>query len=203
MWQGQSGDGGPSVAASTRARGGSGVSEQRADAIAVLGCRVLGSGRPTAAAARRAAAAAEAYHAGVASCVVASGGRRHAGQIEARVLRRELLRAGVPDAAIVEELSSLSTRENAAYVAEIVRRRGGRTVAVVTCDWHLPRALANFRRAGMDPMPWPAPAPPHGLLVGAMRILHELVSSRLEALAGPVEPMPSVPSRGGAPSDRS
>jgi len=168
-------------------RSGFESSSGAADAIAVLGCRVLPSGRPTPAAARRAAAAAEAFHAGVASWVVASGGRRHGGQIEARVLRHELQRAGVPSAAIVEELASFTTRENAGYVAEILRRRGGRRVAVVTCDWHMPRALANFRRAGIDPVGWPARAPAQGLWVRASRLVHELVGSLLDRLAGPMD----------------
>src|SRR5262245_15980530 len=59
-----------------------GAMPDRADAIVVLGCRVMPSGRPTTAAARRARTAAEAYFRGVAAHVVASGGRRWGGQIE-------------------------------------------------------------------------------------------------------------------------
>src|SRR5262249_29450749 len=94
----------------------------RADAIVVLGCRILPSGHPTAPAARRAAAAAGAYHRGVAPWIIASGGRRWGNHVEARVFRRELEKAGVPEGAVIEELCSLSTYENAIFSAAILRR---------------------------------------------------------------------------------
>jgi uncharacterized SAM-binding protein YcdF (DUF218 family) len=153
----------------------------RADAIVVLGCRVLPSGRPTAAAALRAAAAAEAFRAGAALRVVVSGGRRWGRQIEARVLREELARAGVPREAVLEELVSLSTRENAERTAELLRRRGAAAVLVVTCDWHLPRALACFERAGLRASGWPAPSPAASLGTRARRTLHEVFVGAFDA----------------------
>jgi len=130
----------------------------RADAIVVLGCRILPSGRPGAPAVRRAAAAASAYQSGVAPWVIASGGRRWGGQAEARVFRRELCEAGVPDAAIIEELCSLSTYENAIFSAAVLRRLAGKPrprAAIVTCPFHMPRALSNFRATGVDASPFP------------------------------------------------
>jgi uncharacterized SAM-binding protein YcdF (DUF218 family) len=91
--------------------------QERADAIVVLGCRVLPSGRPTTAAARRAARAAQAYLEGVAPHIIASGGRRWGGAIEAEALRKELVRAGVPEGAVTRELWSLTTHENAIFSA--------------------------------------------------------------------------------------
>src|SRR5689334_13411682 len=92
----------------------------RADAIVVLGCRILPTGRPSPPAARRAMAAARAYEQGVAPIIVASGGRRWGTHVEARVLRQELCRRGVPEAAVVEELCSLSTYENAIFSAAVL-----------------------------------------------------------------------------------
>jgi uncharacterized SAM-binding protein YcdF (DUF218 family) len=127
----------------------------RADAIVVLGCRIAPSGRPAPPAARRAAMAASAFHAGVAPLVLVSGGRRWGSHIEARAIGGALLRDGVPAAALVEELCSLSTCENAIFSAAILRRLGARRAAIVTCPWHMARAIANFRDAGVDARPIP------------------------------------------------
>jgi cyclophilin family peptidyl-prolyl cis-trans isomerase len=78
--------------------------------------------------------------------------------VEADAMRTELVRAGVPAETIVRERCSLSTRENARFTAALLRRRGMRRVIVVTCDWHLPRALAAFRRAGLEVEGAPAPS---------------------------------------------
>ncbi len=155
----------------------------RADAIVVLGCRIGPSGRPAPPAARRAARAASAFLAGTAPWVVASGGRRWSGQIEARSLGRAMIAAGVPAGAVIEELCSLSTRENAIFSAAILARLGARRAAVVTCPWHMPRALADFRAAGVDALPLPT-APP--VLSPGQRLYleaHEAVCRILDARA--------------------
>jgi uncharacterized SAM-binding protein YcdF (DUF218 family) len=156
---------------------------EKADAIVVLGCRVLPSGRPTTAAARRAARAAEGYLEGVAPHVIASGGRRWGQLIEADVLRRELVRGGVPEAAITRELWSLTTHENAIFSAEILRRRGVRHIAVVTCDWHMDRAIANFLAAGVEAWPLPSAGIRQGLMGRAYRFGHERICTWLDARA--------------------
>jgi uncharacterized SAM-binding protein YcdF (DUF218 family) len=162
----------------------------RADAIVVLGCRILPSGRPGGPAARRVTTAASAYRAGVAPFIVASGGRRWGAQIEARVLRRELIRAGVPADAVIEELCSLSTYENAIFSAAVLRRvvRALGTVrkpraAIVTCPFHLSRALADFRAASVDAFAFPAPATPASIGRRAYLRAHETVCTWFDALA--------------------
>jgi uncharacterized SAM-binding protein YcdF (DUF218 family) len=127
----------------------------RADAIVVLGCRIAPSGRPAPPAARRAAAAASAFLGGVAPLVLVSGGRRWGAHAEARAMSRAIVAAGVPSGAVVEELCSLSTYENAIFSAAALRRLGARRAAVVTCPWHMARALADFRAAGVDAAPLP------------------------------------------------
>lgn len=156
---------------------------ERADAIVVLGCRVLPSGRPTTTAARRAAKAAEAFFNGVAPHIIASGGRRWGAQIEAEMLRQELLRAGVPDSAITRELWSLTTHENAIFSAELLRRQGSRRIAVVTCEWHVERAISNFRAAGMDAWALPSAAMRRGVMGRAYRFGHERICTWLDARA--------------------
>jgi uncharacterized SAM-binding protein YcdF (DUF218 family) len=77
--------------------------------------------------------------------------------VEADVMALELARRGVPAGVIVRERVSLSTRDNARFSAEVLSRRGIVAAAVVTSDWHLPRAVALFRRAGVLAFGVPAP----------------------------------------------
>lgn len=119
------------------------------DAIVILGCKVLPTGEPGATLARRARAGARAFHDGLAPIIIASGGRRWNGHAEASAIASELRAAEVHEAAIVRELCSLSTVDNALYVARLLPSLQARRVAVVTCHWHLDRALHAFRAAGI------------------------------------------------------
>jgi uncharacterized SAM-binding protein YcdF (DUF218 family) len=107
-------------------------------------------------AARIEAAAAYAQGSWPATIVVASGGRRWGNHVEADVMARELTLRGVPEPLIVRERCSLSTRENARFTAAALGRRGIRSAAIVTSDWHLPRAVLLFRLAGMSAIGLPA-----------------------------------------------
>jgi uncharacterized SAM-binding protein YcdF (DUF218 family) len=122
------------------------------EAIVVLGCMPLFSaGRLSGALGRRTAAGARSFaETADASLIIASGGRAWAGIVEAESIRAELVLAGVPPAKIVCERCSLSTRDNARYTAAQLRRRGLARVLVVTCGWHLPRAVALFRAQGLE-----------------------------------------------------
>lgn len=153
----------------------------RADAIVVLGCRVRPSGEPTETAQRRVLRAARAYAEGVAPRVVASGGRRWGEHAEALVLRQALVGAGVPAEALTVELCSMTTSENAFFTARLLTRSGVRRAAVVSCAWHLPRAVADFEAAGLEVVPLPAQPPDPGPLTHLRRWVHEAVAKRLDA----------------------
>lgn len=85
------------------------------------------------------------------------------------------------------ENRSRTTWENAVDTARLLRPAGIKTVVLVTAAWHLNRALWSFRRAGLDPLPWPAPRtalqigrlgdflPNLGALVDSFYALHELI----------------------------
>jgi uncharacterized SAM-binding protein YcdF (DUF218 family) len=134
------------------------IEANSADAIVVLGCTVHTDGSPSAALLRRLALAVRAFHAKVAPRVIASGGRRWGAHVEALVMRDTLIRQDVPASAIDVELLSLTTSENCHYTAELLRRdrSSSASVFVATCGWHLPRAVANFQRCGVQAVLPPA-----------------------------------------------
>lgn len=153
------------------------------DALVLLGCRILRNGEPAPAGQRRVREAARAFHRGAAPLVIVSGGRRWDGRSEAETLAAELERLGVPRSAILLELRSLSTAENARYVAELLAERSARRVGVVTCDWHAPRAISSFRAAGVSAEAIPAASPREGIGGRARRAARERLSSVIDRWA--------------------
>lgn len=128
------------------------------DALVVLGCRVDG-GALAHAALRRVERAAQAYREHGAEVVIASGGKPWQGFLECEVFAAGLLARGVPEERLARERESLTTRGNARCVSRLLRDRARGRVGVVTCDWHMPRALCLFQRLGLEVEPLPAVAP--------------------------------------------
>jgi uncharacterized SAM-binding protein YcdF (DUF218 family) len=142
------------------------------DALVLLGCRVASDALPGPAR-RRVDAAAAAFAAGLAPRVAVTGGKRWGATIEAEELARALCVAGVPSDAILCERASTNTFENARFTAKLLAPLGVHRVGLVTCDWHLPRALWNFRRAGLSAEPLPAVSPEVAASERALRMLGE------------------------------
>ena len=69
---------------------------------------------------------------------------------EAPTMARMASQLGVPEAALWIEDRARSTQENALRSAELLRAAGLRSALVVTTPYHLRRAMALFRRAGID-----------------------------------------------------
>jgi uncharacterized SAM-binding protein YcdF (DUF218 family) len=65
----------------------------------------------------------------------------------AELMKREAVRAGVPEAAVIVEGVAATTEENGARVAEIMKARGLKTAILVTSPYHQRRAALLFRRA--------------------------------------------------------
>jgi uncharacterized SAM-binding protein YcdF (DUF218 family) len=99
--------------------------------------------------------AAELYHA--APCpVLVSGGKVHAtdaGPPVAEVMRNFLLTQGVRSEDVLVEDSSRTTYENAVGSARLLAERDIRRVVLVTDAVHLRRAVACFRKQGLDVVP--------------------------------------------------
>lgn len=96
--------------------------------------------------------------------IVAAGGDPSDGQIEADATAEFLEDLGVPASALLLDTQSHNTWENALYSQTLMREHGLRTVLLVTSALHMPRALATFRKRGIDSIPAPADfvAPPEG-----------------------------------------
>ena len=68
----------------------------------------------------------------------------------AEIMRREALRQGVPENAVLVEGASTTTEENAAEVAKLMTGRKLRSAILVTSPYHQRRAAYEFHRA-FDP----------------------------------------------------
>jgi uncharacterized SAM-binding protein YcdF (DUF218 family) len=144
--------------------------------LVLLGCRLGRHGAPSATAARRATRAAEAYRAGVSAHILACGGKAWSGVRETDALCGFLLQAGVPESALEREGWSRSTRQNAHFAAKLLLPRGVRRIGLVTCDWHMARALRCFEGAGFEPVAVPAIAPVLSGLPALVRVVRERLS---------------------------
>ncbi len=93
------------------------------------------------------------YRDGKAPRLILSGGRidwRRTGSSESEDMAILLESMGVPRSAMLQDPSSLNTRENAVNVKQIMESQGIRRVLLVTSALHMPRSLMIFRKLGMD-----------------------------------------------------
>lgn len=134
---------------------------QRFDTIVVLGGGVLPKGtlRPmdtlSSFSAERTMCGVDLFQRGLATRLLFSGGDAAVvgkGPEEARVMKQLAMRLGVPEDAILAETRSRTTYEGA---VELSRMVGGNSVLLVTSAYHIPRALALFRKQGIITTPAP------------------------------------------------
>ena len=85
--------------------------------------------------------------------LVVSGPGEPGRPTHAAVLARAAESLGIDPARITQVDTALDTEDESNVVARIV---GNARVALVTSAWHMPRAAALFRRAGVDFTPCPA-----------------------------------------------
>jgi uncharacterized SAM-binding protein YcdF (DUF218 family) len=98
------------------------------------------------------------WHAGKAKMILISGGNlpwQPAAKPESELAAQILERLGVPSDLILVETHSQNTRENALYSASIWRAHGFQSGLLLTSAFHMSRALATFRAAGLNVTPWP------------------------------------------------
>jgi uncharacterized SAM-binding protein YcdF (DUF218 family) len=98
------------------------------------------------------------YRLGKVAAIVVSGGNlpwATATEPEAVLIKRLLVELGVPDEAVFVETKSANTHENAVSTAPVIKRQGWQSVLLVTSAVHMPRAMAAFRKEGIDSIPVP------------------------------------------------
>jgi uncharacterized SAM-binding protein YcdF (DUF218 family) len=147
--------------------------------IVVLGCRPhwSGDGRLAGALGRRVQVSCD-YLGRDEGRIVVSGGRTWGGVVEADAMHHELALRGVPPRWIVRERCSLTTYDNARLAGRLLRRLGAKRVTLVTCEWHLPRAVLFFSREGLGIDGLPVPSPQSPPTTRWYRAVHEWAATR-------------------------
>ncbi|MYN13850.1 YdcF family protein [Pusillimonas sp. TS35] len=98
------------------------------------------------------------YDAGRAPLLVLSGAALDGNVSEARMMANRLRQRGVPEQALLLETRSYTTRENGVYTAELLQKQHIGHVLLVTSALHMPRAMAVFRKLGVDATAASSPA---------------------------------------------
>jgi uncharacterized SAM-binding protein YcdF (DUF218 family) len=132
----------------------------KADAIVLLGGAMAPPARghiypDLGSAADRIWHAARVFRAGKAPLLLASGGSDPGvtDLSEAASMAGLLTEFGVPRASILLEDKSRTTGENARFSAPLLQSRGVKRILLVTSALHMPRAVAEFERAGFQVIP--------------------------------------------------
>ncbi len=97
--------------------------------------------------------AADLYKAERAPYIVLSGAALDGGVSEAKMMAHTLGTLDVPASAALMENNSLTTQQNGEYTARLLNEKGFRHVLLVTSALHMPRAMAIFRKQGVDVIP--------------------------------------------------
>ncbi len=123
--------------------------EPKGDVLAVLAGSFLGDGTIGESSYWRTIYAGRAWRTGGFQRVILSG--------QGSAAMKDLLRSlDVPDSSISVENCSTSTRESALALAGMLNTHHN-NVVLLTSDYHMYRALAALRKAGLDPVPSPFP----------------------------------------------
>ena len=127
------------------------------DVIIVLGAQVKPDGSLSLQLQWRLDAAAEAWH--VHPCWVVVCGARGSNEPveEAYAMRDYLIAKGVPAEWILTDPNSYNTRQNINNAAALLADKDVNRVAIVTSDYHVPRAMAIAKDAGLEACGIPAP----------------------------------------------
>ncbi len=128
---------------------------QPADVIVVLGAQVLPDGRPGPDLLERTQHGIALFQSRLAPALICTGGHASDARSAAAVARRLAARSGVPVESVLLADGAMTTREDAARTAELMRGRGWRSAILVSHPLHLERARLLFAREGLIVYPSP------------------------------------------------
>lgn len=162
------------------------TSQDRFDALIVLGYPADADGNPSPTEQARVTEAVREYERGVAPRIIFSGGAAHNQFVEAQVMARTAEAQGIPGDAILEDRRAMNTIENACDSVRMMREHGWDSAEVVTSPSHAPRAAMIFSelplkwRMHSAPPPGPEPASLKFALTSMeiLKTVHYLVWSR-------------------------
>lgn len=139
------------------------------EVIIVLGAQVKADGTPSVALERRMTAALNHYteHPQLIIACGAQGANEPAA--EGDVMRAWLIAHGAKEEDVVAETSSFNTRENLVYARSIMEARGLSQALIVTSDYHVPRALALCKQAGISATGLGSPSKPEYFIKNHIR----------------------------------
>lgn len=129
--------------------------DREPQAVVVLGCRVQ-SGVPGPALQRRLIEAVKLYEQNLGLPVVMSGGRKWEEKTESEAMAAWWREHRGTREDLYEENESLTTRQNAHYVARMSRTHDWKRILLVTCDFHMARASQLFEAEGISVIAQPA-----------------------------------------------
>ncbi len=88
--------------------------------------------------------------------ILLSGGQVYSDTgAEAKIASRILNSLGVAPEDILVETKSINTTQNARFSAEILREKGFKQPILVTSAFHMNRSVLNFKKQGIDVVPYP------------------------------------------------
>lgn len=147
-----------------------------ADAIIVLGARVMPDGRMSTTLFHRVKVGFELYEQGYAPYMIVCGARgRDEPVSEAEAMAQYLTGRGVPQDKVLLDAQSGDTIENLANARRLMEQNGLSTAIVVTSDYHLTRALWICGDLDIDAQGVPAP--------GQLRWIKRMASRFRESLS--------------------
>lgn len=133
---------------------------RRADAIVVLGARVMPDGELSTTLEHRIETAYAAYEQKLADQFIVCGARGSDEPVTEAFAMAQYLRArGVPESRIHLEDQSIDTEQNLLGARSIMEARGLTSALLVTSDYHMTRALWLSADVGVDVAAYPAPGP--------------------------------------------
>lgn len=112
------------------------------------------------------------------------------GMLDAKAMAKELKNYGVPITSIAGEECSQTTAENALYSSTLLRKRGIKTIVLVTDSMHMWRSRSAFKSMGFEVLPHTVPLTSErpGQLKHLMMLLREYAGMIDYKLTGKLRP---------------